>query len=263
MSSRGPRFTERQLRDAIAGSLSWAETLRKLQYKSAGGNWKTLKKYANIWRISTDHFDPEAARLRGLRRSPIPLSEILLENSTYSRNHLKERLYSEGLKERRCELCGQGGVWRGRRMALILDHVNGVPNDNRIGNLRILCPNCAATLDTHCGLKNKKPPAVRRCARCGEEFAPKHRRHRYCSRYCGLRWDRRGVVGVPKPGLRRVERPSYLDLIFDIEETSYVAVARKYGVSDNAIRKWLEQYEREFELFELGAAAADESTEAA
>jgi hypothetical protein len=136
-------------------------------------------------------------------------------------------------------------------MALILDHVNGVPNDNRIENLRILCPNCAATLDTHCGLKNKKPPTVRRCARCSEEFAPKHRTQRYCSSYCGMRYDRKGVVGVPLLGLRKVERPSYLDLIFDIDETSYVATARKYGVSDNAIRKWVDQYEREFELYEL------------
>jgi ribosomal protein S27AE len=250
MASTGPRFTEQQLRKAIAASISWAETLKKLGYQSAGGNWKTLKKYAETWRISTAHFDPDAARLRALHTSPTPLKEILVENSSYSRNHLKARLYAAGLKRRECERCGQGEIWRGRRMALILDHVNGVPNDNRIENLRILCPNCAATLDTHCGLKNKKPPAVRRCARCGKEFAPKHRRHRYCSGYCGSRWDRSQVLGVPKPALRRVERPSYLDLLFDVEETSYAAVAREYGVSDNAIRKWLAQYEREFELYE-------------
>ncbi len=135
-------------------------------------------------------------------------------------------------------------------MALILDHANGVPNDNRIGNLRILCPNCAATLETHCGQKNRKPPAVRRCARCSKEFAPKYAAHRYCSGYCGSRWDRRSVAGIPKLALRKVERPPYEQLLGEIEESSYVAVGRKYGVSDNAIRKWLAQYEREFELFE-------------
>jgi hypothetical protein len=248
MTRRGPRFREQHLRDAIATSMSWAETLRRLQYQSAGGNWKTLKKYAEIWRISTAHFDPGAARRRGLRRISTPLSEILVENSSYSRNHLKDRLFSAGLKARRCELCGQGGIWRGRRMALILDHVNGVPNDNRIENLRILCPNCAATLDTHCGSKNRKPPAVRSCARCGTTFIPKYIQHRYCSQYCGQRWDRTArFCGVPQPHRRKVERPPYDQLLREIEETSYLAVGRRYGVSDNAVRKWVRFYERERE----------------
>lgn len=76
---------------------------------------------------------------------------VLCEHSTCNRLHLKRRLYKEGLKQRRCELCGQNEVWRGRAMALILDHVNGVHDDNRLQNLRIVCPNCNATLDTHCG----------------------------------------------------------------------------------------------------------------
>jgi transposase-like protein len=56
--------------------------------------------------------------------------------------------------------------------------------------------------------------------------------------------------GIPRPETRRVERPSYEELLLEIEEASYVAVGRRYGVSDNAIRKWLDQYEREFELYE-------------
>ena len=57
---RPVRFSEQQLREAIANSRSWAETLRFLKYRSAGGNWRTLKKYAARWKIPTEHFDPAA-----------------------------------------------------------------------------------------------------------------------------------------------------------------------------------------------------------
>ena len=62
---------------------------------------------------------------------------------------------------------------------------------------------------------------------------------------------------------REVERPSCEQLLFEIEESSYVAVGRKYGVSDNAIRKWLAQYEREFELFEPASVAGEKGRRAA
>jgi hypothetical protein len=90
-----------------------------------------------------------------LRRKAIALEEVLVEHATYSRGSLKRRLFAAGLKAPVCELCGRGDLWRGRRMAVILDHINGVPDDNRLQNLRIVCPNCEATLETHCGRKNQ------------------------------------------------------------------------------------------------------------
>ena len=168
----------------------------------------------------------------------------MVEGSTYSRNHLKNRLYREGLKARRCELCGQGEWWRGQPMSLILDHINGRRDDHRIENLRILCPNCAATLETHCGRKNRLDVSDRECLRCGGRFSPSYARQRYCSRESGRRAPRPNR-GVPNPGRRRTERPPHDQLMREIAETSYVAVGRKYGVSDNAIRKWVRQYERE------------------
>jgi hypothetical protein len=173
-----------------------------------------------------------------------PLDEILIERSTYARSNLKARLYAEGLKTPVCELCGQGTLWQGKPMGLILDHVNGVRDDNRLENLRIVCPNCAATLDTHCGRKNRLEPPERSCLLCGARFLARQPRQRYCSRACGTRAPRTSR-GVPNPQRRRVERPPYEQLVRGIAETSYLAVGRKYGVSDNAIRKWVRQYERE------------------
>jgi hypothetical protein len=216
--------------------------------RPAGGNHALLRKYVDeVWKISTDHFDAGAAATRNLNCPARPLAEILVRNSTYSRGHVKHRLFKDGLKKRICELCGQGEEWRGRRMALILDHINGVPDDHRIENLQIVCPNCAATLDTHCGRKNRKQAPVRRCKRCGREFVAKYRRHRYCSRECGMRWDRSALRGKPHLDQRRAERPPYEQLLEEIESNGYVAVGCKYGVSDNAVRKWVRFYERQSE----------------
>lgn len=117
--------------------------------------------------------------------------------------------------------------------------LNGVRDDNRIQNLRVVCPNCAATLDTHCGRQNREPFVPRDCLRCRASFVPRYRAQRYCSRECGTRWDRRGVG---RSGARRVVRPPYAILAREIADTSYCAVGRKYGVSDNAIRKWVRDY---------------------
>jgi uncharacterized C2H2 Zn-finger protein len=239
-----PRYSEEEARAAVAASFSYAEALRRLELCATGGNWRTLRAWVVRWGIAVDHFDPNLARVRALRRTPRPLVEILVEGSTYSRNHLKDRLYAAALKQPVCELCGQGELWRGQRMALILDHINGVRDDNRLENLRIVCPNCAATFETHCGRKNRLESADRKCLRCGAPFQRRYARQRYCSRACGMR-SPRPTRGVPKPELRRVERPAYEELLRQVADAGWSAVGRRYGVSDNAIRKWVRQYERE------------------
>jgi hypothetical protein len=237
-----PGYDEASARTAVAASLSYSEALRCLGLRPAGGNHKLFRRYVDeIWKIPTEHFDQDRVRTAALRRrTPTPLSEILVEGSSYHRRSLKERLYEEGLKTRSCEMCGQEEMWRGARMSLILDHINGVPDDNRLANLRIVCANCNATLDTHCGRKNLVELKPRVCRYCGREFRPKRSDRRYCSWQCGIRNVR---AGQPRPGARKVERPSYDQLREDVSQMSMLAVGRKYGVSDNAVRKWLRSYE--------------------
>ena len=202
-----------------------------------------FRKYVDqVWQIPTDHFDPAAVRTSRLKQCvPLSLADVLTDGSTYNRALLKQRLYDVGLKARQCEMCGQGEEWQGVKISLILDHINGVPNDNRLENLRIVCPNCAATLNTHCGRKNRL--ADRECARCGRTFSPKASRQRYCSSECGIRHDRR--VRSAQPSRRKVPRPAYAQLQADLERMSVAAVGRMHGVSDNAVRKWLRWYERQ------------------
>lgn len=116
---------------------------------------------------------------------------------------LKQKLYKLGFKKRLCEECGQGEEWRGKKMSLILDHINGVNNDNRIENLRIICPNCNATLDTHCG-KNRKPKKN----------------------------STKLVVKEQKYGEEIIEM---------VIKNGYVKTGVIYNVSDNAIRKWVKK----------------------
>ena len=229
------RYSEDEARAAIESSMSWAESLRKLGLCSTGGNWRILKEHAAEWNIATGHFDPYARSREAFRRKQKPLEEILIEGSTYSRSALKKRLYKEGLKKRECELCGQGEIWRGKRIGLILDHINGVRDDNRLENLRIVCPNCAAGFDTHCGRKNRLKPS-HRCASCMRLFQPSNPKQRYCSKRCGSRSP--GPRG-PRPESRKCERPPLEQLLVEIDELGYLAVGRKYGVSDNAVRKWV------------------------
>jgi HNH endonuclease len=179
---RSPRYSETEARAAIAGSVSWAEALRRLGMCDSGGADLILRKYAAIWGIQTEHFDPYA---RARTRQNTPLEEILVRGSTFSRGHLKRRLLREGVKQPICELCGQGVLWRGRRMSLVLDHINGVRDDHRLENLRILCSNCNATLDTHCGRNKPRLMPERECPRCGSVFTPDRDGQRYCSRACG------------------------------------------------------------------------------
>jgi hypothetical protein len=217
-----------------------AEALRRLGLRAAGGNFRTLKKLVAHYEVSTEHFDPKWSLRIPRPSKATPLHEILVEHSLYNRANLKRRLYDTGLKQRRCELCGQGEEWQGSRMALILDHINGVPIDNRLWNLRVVCPNCAATLETHCGRKNRLERGPRECLHCATTFIPKYASQRYCSRDCGV--HSKGSR-EPKPQTRKVERPSYEQLMDDVKSMSFVAIGRKYGVSDNAVRKWIRWYE--------------------
>ena len=149
-------YEKDNLEKIVRESYSYTSCLSKMELTNRPANYDTLKKYIKIHEINISHFYSD--KLGGFKnyanKVRIPLCEILVENSTYNRTHLKEKLYKEGLKERKCEECGQDENWRNKKISLILDHINGINDDNRIENLRIVCPNCNATLDTHGG-KNK------------------------------------------------------------------------------------------------------------
>lgn len=74
----------------------------------------------------------------------------LLASPRRNRSHVKVRLLAEGLVENRCQQCGIA-EWRGKPLSIHLDHINGVKDDNRLANLRMLCPNCHSQTATFSG----------------------------------------------------------------------------------------------------------------
>lgn len=91
-------------------------------------------------------------QIRVLRSDNI--SYYLVENGTNDSAMLKKLLFENGILQNVCSICGQLPIHNGRDLVLQLDHINGIHNDNRINNLRILCPNCHTQTPTY-GARNK------------------------------------------------------------------------------------------------------------
>lgn len=235
-----PRYSEDEAREAIAASVTWTEALRRLGRCPTGGAPAVLKKWVALWGIPTDHFDPNIARRIAGEARGRPLSDRLVEGSTISRATLKKALYREGLKTPACEICGQDENWQGRKMSLVLDHINGVRDDNRLENLRIVCPNCNATLDTHCGKSARVPIEDRECEQCGATYAPNRPQQRFCTATCAARAPR--AHAGPRNPQRRAVRPPLDVLLVMIDCNGYEAVGRRFGVSGVAIRSWVKAY---------------------
>ena len=146
MTSKIYLIPEEQFRQLISESFSYNEVLRKINMAHGRSSNDIIKRRCAELNISCDHF-----KKTGNGANPqFSLEEILIENSTYTNNsRLKERLLSNGLLENKCALCGNAGMWLNKPLSLQLDHINGKHNDNRIENLRILCPNCHTQTETY------------------------------------------------------------------------------------------------------------------
>lgn len=225
-----------KLQKIVKNSKNYADVLRNCGLRAAGGNFKSIKAIIHKHQIDISHFETGIDRVNRLHSNTpireISIEKIFTENSIIQRKAIKQRLYESGLKERKCELCGQSEIWHGKKLSLILDHINGVWDDNRLENLRIVCPNCNATLETHCG-KNKSKRSIKKIE---NGFLPSDD------------VDFRNVKTKEKLNSyinkRKIDRPPLSTLLQEIEMMGYCATGRKYGVSDNAIRKWVSTYHK-------------------
>lgn len=151
-------WTENELKKAVELSTSVRQVLQKLKLKEAGGNYAQIKKFLEIYKIDTEHFTGKIWNkgLRGIGKSRLKLEEILIKGSNFQSFKLKKRLFAAQLKPRYCEECQWHKMSDDGRLPLELDHINGDNQDNRLENLRVLCPNCHSLKPTHRGRNRKK-----------------------------------------------------------------------------------------------------------
>jgi 5-methylcytosine-specific restriction endonuclease McrA len=121
-----------------------------------GGKYRILKRRIAEHGINTTHFTGRG-HLKNKTHDwskKTPLEDILKEGTNFQSYKLKNRLLKEKLIKNECSECGLGGEWNGKKINHHLDHINGKNSDNRLENLRILCPNCHSQTETYTG-RNK------------------------------------------------------------------------------------------------------------
>jgi len=147
------KHSRQELLKAVSNSLSIRELLTKLGMAPKGGNYETIKSRLQKEEISTSHFLgmgwKKDRKFPSERRK---IQDILIEHSVYSSGlsynsyQVKNLLFENNLKDKICEVCGIVD-WQSKEIKFELHHINGNRKDNRIENLKILCPNCHSQTD--------------------------------------------------------------------------------------------------------------------
>lgn len=155
------KYDEKELREKVKQSINMRHLLSLYEIVPAGGNYATMKRQLKHFKIDTSHWGTVKHRqghLKGKNHNwatRTPLTEIMIKNSLYGGGSyaLKNRLFKEGIFEKKCYNCGIT-EWLNCPAPLELEHINGDRFDNRKDNLTILCPNCHSLTETFAG-KNK------------------------------------------------------------------------------------------------------------
>lgn len=234
------KYSEEQLREAIASTPSARQALLKLGLNGEGAGYKPFILLIKKLQIDTSHWLGQA-HLRGKTHNftpPRPLEEILKENTPTQSHKLKLRLISANILEDKCSICGITN-WHGQKLSLHLDHINGVHDDNRLENLRLLCPNCHSCTPTYAG-KNIKKTIKEKC------YFPRIKIRNTCID-CKCAIDYRSkrckpCTALSIRGKTKINWPSVEELKERLKTTSYLQLGKELGITDNAIRKRIKNY---------------------
>lgn len=150
------QYTKELLENAVKESHSLRELAIKIGLSPGSSNSETLKKKLHEYNIDFSHFTGKGWN-KGLKFRPklqIPIEDLLKTNTKYQSYKLLRRLINDGIKEHKCEVCGNT-EWLGVPIPLELHHIDGDKENNTLSNLQVLCPNCHAQTPNYRGKKKK------------------------------------------------------------------------------------------------------------
>lgn len=156
MTNKIYSLTDEQFADIVKNSTNISEILFKLGYTVKGNSWgySQIKKRMIDLNLNYSNFKGKSAIKQSNSNSKINSEKLFKVNSKHNRNTLRRRIISENLIPYRCKICGIS-KWNNKTLSLELDHVNGINTDNRLENLRFLCPNCHSQTFTY-GSRNQQ-----------------------------------------------------------------------------------------------------------
>jgi Zn finger protein HypA/HybF involved in hydrogenase expression len=231
---RTHNWTKENLLNAISKSECKSDVLRNLNITLKSGNFQTLDKYCLLYGIDVSILKYKYNRGNKYSRI-LTNNEIFILNSSVSKNVVKKRIIQDKLLSYKCSNinCSIIDIWCGNKIKLEIDHINGDNSDNRLENLRYLCPNCHSQTKTHCIGHNRLKIKYVKIEKLNEDKILLN-----SEKLINNARTNKQIESSTK--LRKVkDRPSKEILLKEVDQLGYSATGRKYGVSDNAIRKWL------------------------
>lgn len=232
-------YTPEQLIEAIKTSFSIAEVLRKLNLNQQGSSYKSIKKHIKKNNIDISHFKGKGWSKNKSFQPKRDISAYLSNQFQISSHNLKKRLLKEKIFTHTCSSCHLT-EWMNNPIPLELDHIDGNHENNNLLNLRLLCPNCHAFTPTYRG-KNKKENKQllyesNNCLECSRKISSNRK-------VCGICYNLFRSKYQDKSHFKtKIDWASNEELLQMLSESNYTQVAKKLGVSDNAIRKRIKNH---------------------